>query len=97
VIRLITVRAARALDAIDAAGRWCTAVMVSTGLRCDQSAGPNEVGLRIPLYVVPIADAGPDEYAVLCRDHFDQIRRDDRKAAEARAVALAAETQTSLF
>ena len=97
MIRLITVRAARAIDAIDAAGCWCTAVMVSTGLRCDQTSGPDCVGLRTPLHALPIPEAGPDAYAVLCRTHFDQIRRDDRKAAEARTAARAAETQTALF
>ena len=98
MIRLITVRAARALDAIDAAGRCCTAVAVSTGQRCEKADRIDDRPMvRSRLCVVPVPAVAPDAYAVLCQPHFDQIRRDDRKAAEARAAVLAAKTQTSLF
>jgi hypothetical protein len=96
VIRLITVRAARALDAIDAADRRCTAVSVSTDQRCYRADRPADYAREL-LHVVPVPQVAPDAYAVLCELHFDQVRRDERKASKARAATLAAETQTSLF
>jgi hypothetical protein len=96
VIRLITVQVARAIDAVDAADRRCTAVSVNTDQRCYRHDRVSEFG-RGQLYAVPAPYVGPNAYAVLCELHFDQIRRDDRKAAQARAAALAADTQDSLF
>jgi hypothetical protein len=98
VIRLNTVRAARAIDALDAADRQCTAFLVSAGWRCPRAdRAEDRLTVRHRLHAYPLPQLGEDAYAVLCQLHFDQIRRDDRKAAESRAAALAAETQTSLF
>lgn len=98
VIRLITVRAARAIDAIDAADRRCTAVSVSTDQRCDRTGRLGDhPAARYRLSAVPVPNVAPDAYAVLCELHYDQVRREDRKAAQALAAARAAETQASLF
>ncbi len=97
MIRLIPVHVPRAVDAIDAASRQCTAVTVSSGLRCARSDNPGSPFGRYRLHALPLPQVAADAYAVLCEQHFDEIRREDRKAAQARAEALAAETQTSLF
>lgn len=106
VIRIAVVHVAHAADAFDAAeGRctWAGCTRTLGGARDVRvsaegaEAYPITIGAGHRLYVWPLPEGGPDAYAVVCGTHFDKLRSEQAKAAEAHAGQLAATTQDTLF
>jgi hypothetical protein len=77
------VRADHAADAIEASHYRC-GYRLPGGDGCDRADHPDsDPEWRHPLYALPIPEMGPKRYyAVLCKQHYDRLRRERRDAPD---------------